>query len=216
MREALRAALAGRPHTELPALPGRTNHLRAGVLVPLALDGGVTAFVVERAATLARHAGEIGFPGGRPEPEDADLQATALREAMEEAGIIDVDVLGRLSSMPVYTSDFRLEPFVGAVGAGPWRADGSEIVDVLTVDVLALLARPHLDAVAFTWAGRTTLSPVFDVGRARPMFGASAYTFMELLGLVADARGVTVPTLREARWRIEDLVPDYPRARDHG
>jgi hypothetical protein len=48
------------------------------------------------------------------------------------------------------------------------------------------------------------------------MFGASAYTFMELLGLVADARGVTVPTLREARWRIEDLVPDYPRARDHG
>ena len=43
--------------------------------------------LTERREDLRRHAGEISFPGGRHDETDADLLATALREAHEEIGL---------------------------------------------------------------------------------------------------------------------------------
>jgi 8-oxo-dGTP pyrophosphatase MutT (NUDIX family) len=50
-------------------------------------DHGPDVLVVERAATLRSHAGQPAFPGGAADPEDRDLVATALREAVEEVGL---------------------------------------------------------------------------------------------------------------------------------
>ena len=69
------------PPRRWPALPGRTNHLEAGVLVPLVWSDQPTILAILRAADLRRHANEVAFPGGKPEPEDSDIVATALREA---------------------------------------------------------------------------------------------------------------------------------------
>ena len=59
------------------------------MLAPLYLDaaGELHAVFTKRRDDLKRHAGEISFPGGRRDPEDADLTATALREAHEEIGL---------------------------------------------------------------------------------------------------------------------------------
>ena len=102
--------------------------MRAGVLVPLRWRGGLSCTLTLRPGKLRRHGGEVSFPGGRREPEDVSLEATALREAREEIGLTSARVLGRLSSMPVYTSDFRLEPFVAEVPSDAvWTPDPVEV-----------------------------------------------------------------------------------------
>ena len=64
---------------------GRTD---AAVLVALYVDGGrLHAVFTKRREDLRRHPGEISFPGGRRDDTDADLEATALREAEEEIGL---------------------------------------------------------------------------------------------------------------------------------
>ena len=66
-----------------------TPGVPAAVLVPLVeREEGLTVLLTQRAATLKDHAGQISFPGGRIEPEDADAWHAALREAHEEIGLV--------------------------------------------------------------------------------------------------------------------------------
>ena len=70
-------------------LPGREGApTAAAVLVPLVnRPQGLQVLLTQRASDLPDHPGQISFPGGRAEPEDADAVATALREAHEEIGL---------------------------------------------------------------------------------------------------------------------------------
>ena len=61
------------------------------------------------------HSGQVSFPGGRYEEQDANYKTTALREANEEVGILssDVEILGALTSLYIPVSNFNVYPFVG-------------------------------------------------------------------------------------------------------
>jgi 8-oxo-dGTP pyrophosphatase MutT (NUDIX family) len=71
----------------------------------------------ERRADLRRHAGEISFPGGRADEGDADLTATALREAQEEIALEPeaVELVGALPPTSTFVTGYRVHPFVGLV-----------------------------------------------------------------------------------------------------
>jgi 8-oxo-dGTP pyrophosphatase MutT (NUDIX family) len=92
-----------------------TKVTEAAVLVPLVnRESGVQVLLTQRTEHLRDHAGQISFPGGRVEPEDADREATALREMTEEIGLSanHVTLLGRLPGYEI-PSGFRITPVVG-------------------------------------------------------------------------------------------------------
>lgn len=92
----------------------------AAVLIPV-IDRGAEATVLltKRTEALRSHSGQVAFPGGRIDPEDASPEDAALREAMEEIGLERrfVDVSGRLPDY-VSGSGFRIVPVLGVVRPG--------------------------------------------------------------------------------------------------
>ncbi len=206
----LREALAAHEVVDHPALQGRRNHRRAGVLVPIHWRPDPVVLLTRRPATLRMHAGEICFPGGNPEPEDAgDLWNTAIREAREELDLRVDTRLGELCSMPVYTSDYRLVPFVASTSDLPLRPDPDEVAEVVELSLRALIERP-LTGVAYDWQGAEYVSPVFEVATGGLVFGATAHTLWELVQLAARAVGHEPPPLTAGPWQFEDLVGDLP------
>ncbi len=102
------------PDTVLPA--GR--RLRpAGVLVPVSLVGDEPRVILtKRSSALKHHPGQIAFPGGKQDEDDADVTATALREAQEEIGLPTTlpQVLGHLPAHETVTS-FTVTPVLAVL-----------------------------------------------------------------------------------------------------
>ena len=205
--EDVRRALERHATEDFPALPGKTNHLRAAILVPIVWAPEPTCILIERAADMRHHGGEIAFPGGRPEPVDATLEATALREAHEELAIADAHVLGALSTVPLYTSDYRLVPFVAAVSDAPLRPDPAEVARVLRVPLAPLLSAACVEALPWMHEGREVLSPIFDLDASRPCYGGTAHVLYELLEVLAPLTGREPPPLRALGRSWQDVLP---------
>ena len=92
----------------------------AALLCLYPVSGGIAIPLTIRAATLARHAGQISLPGGATDPGETPVQA-ALREASEEIGLdaASVRVLGELTPIHVLVSGFTLHPVVGVTDVRP-------------------------------------------------------------------------------------------------
>jgi 8-oxo-dGTP pyrophosphatase MutT (NUDIX family) len=111
----------------------------AAVLVPLYFDRNeLHAVFTRRREDLRRHAGEISFPGGRYDEGDADLVATALREAHEEIGLRPdaVEVVGALRPTPTIATGYAIYPFVGVIEPGlRWTLSAREVAEVLELSL---------------------------------------------------------------------------------
>jgi 8-oxo-dGTP pyrophosphatase MutT (NUDIX family) len=111
------------------------GRIDAAVLVPLYLSGGrLHAVFTKRRDDLRRHGGEISFPGGRQDDDEADLRLTALREAEEEIGLpaSAVELIGALQPTPTIATNYAVYPFVGLIEPGrAWRPSAGEVAAVL-------------------------------------------------------------------------------------
>jgi 8-oxo-dGTP pyrophosphatase MutT (NUDIX family) len=161
--------------------------LPASVLVPLfAPMAGSPAevWLVRRADEMRVHGGQVALPGGKQEPGDVDLLATALREAEEEIGLAptDVDVLGPLDECVTVTG-FVVTPFVGWI-ANPFtpRPLAAEVARVFAVP-LATFERSMR-----TMRVGERVVPCYDVG-GETIWGTTARILAEFAELLASSAG---------------------------
>jgi 8-oxo-dGTP pyrophosphatase MutT (NUDIX family) len=107
----------------------------AAVLVPLFGEPRHRGLVfTERRADMRRHAGEISFPGGRPDHTDESMLETALREANEEIGLDpgSVEVLGALPAVSTVVTGYKVHPVVGVIPEGlDFTPNPAEVAAVL-------------------------------------------------------------------------------------
>jgi 8-oxo-dGTP pyrophosphatase MutT (NUDIX family) len=113
------------------------------VLLPVFRDAEreLRIVLVVRADDGGQHGGQLGLPGGKPEPGDADLLATALREAEEEVGLAPeaVEVVAALEPLATQATGWLVHPFLARVPPGTrWRLQETEIVGILTPTARAL------------------------------------------------------------------------------
>ena len=155
---------------------------RAAVLVALhEQDGELRAVFTRRRDDLRRHAGQISFPGGREDPGDSDLVATALRESAEEIGLpaSAVTLLGALHPILVPTSGFALYPFVGVIERpAEWIVAAGEVEAILELGLTRLAATYAVQTLER--GERRVLTPTFDAG-AELIWGATARVLADLL-----------------------------------
>jgi 8-oxo-dGTP pyrophosphatase MutT (NUDIX family) len=171
-----------------PALPIRDNLRPAAVLVPLVdRPEGMGVLLTLRDASLPHHAGQISFPGGRIEADDASAAETALRETEEEIGLprASVEIVGRLDDYITGTG-FLVAPIVGVIRP-PYalKPDPAEVAGVFEVPLAFFLdpANHRRESRVFNGVERRFYAmPYGD----KYIWGATAAMLMNLYDLLRD------------------------------
>lgn len=159
----------------------------AGVLVPLIerANEELSLLLTERSADLKQHAGQVSFPGGRMEPDDPDIAATALRETREEIGITQeqVAVIGYLQPMPTITG-YAVTPVVGLVEASAeLRLDTTEVASTFEVPLEFLLDPGNRRIRERDFHGRRVPMIEFHYAGQR-IWGATALIILRFLKII--------------------------------
>jgi 8-oxo-dGTP pyrophosphatase MutT (NUDIX family) len=175
------------PPVERPAKPGR----RSAVMIPL-YDGpdGVTTILTRRPQHMRKHAGEIAFPGGGIDDEDASDWHAAVREAFEEVAM-PADVprkLGKLDSFVTGASFSLVTPFVAALDTLPELVPSPDEVDrILHVPLEELMSPGVYRGELWSFEGQEREIHFFDLVD-ETIWGATALMVHRLLEIVTEHR----------------------------
>jgi 8-oxo-dGTP pyrophosphatase MutT (NUDIX family) len=152
---------------------------KAAVLLGVVMRDEPTVLLTQRPAHMSTHAGQIAFAGGKCDDTDADVAATALREAHEEVGLEahHVQVLGTLPEY-ITGSAFFVTPVVALISpAMRLQLNTHEVSDAFEVPLAFLMNPAHhrWHRYAFEGGTREWLSiPYQDGQQQRFVWGATA------------------------------------------
>jgi 8-oxo-dGTP pyrophosphatase MutT (NUDIX family) len=159
----------------------------AAVLVPIIAHAeGLTVLFTRRTLHLKAHSGQVSFPGGRAEPEDATPEVTALREAEEEIGLARsrVELIGRLPEYLTRTG-FRVTPVIGLIHPPLELVPDAREVDEIFEVPLSFLMDPGNHARATRELGGRTVGFYVIEHEGRTIWGATAGMLVNLYRTIA-------------------------------
>lgn len=172
----------------------------AAVLILIGPDeaGDARVVLIERTTYDGHHSGEMSFPGGAAEPGDADLVATALREAGEEIGLepeaIGLRVIGELEPFWIPVSNFRVTPVIALADRLPaWRPDPREVKQVVNAPIAAFLPDAPIEVIerdVRQWRIRYGAYALDGMGEGPAVWGATA-RFLGQLGALVGSRSAS-------------------------
>jgi 8-oxo-dGTP pyrophosphatase MutT (NUDIX family) len=146
-----------------------------------------SVLLIERMTYDGHHSGQIAFPGGKVEPNDIDLQATALREFFEETGSdATPTVIGKLTPVYIPVSKFMVQPFVSYVEQKPnFTASAYEVNELIEWEINHLL-NPEIikETTIEPTPGLKLKTPYFDV-QGKVLWGATAMMLNELKKIIS-------------------------------
>lgn len=155
--------------------------VRAAVLLPLVPGPEPALLLTRRTEQLARHSGQVSFPGGRTEPADLSPIETALRETMEETGIAPgfVTVAGYLDRY-LTGSGFDIQPVVGVLAEGfALTPDAREVAEIFQVPLSFLMDPANRRRETRMWQGRRRSFYAYQWGD-HEIWGATAAIIVRL------------------------------------
>ena len=153
----------------------------AAVLMAITDESVPQLLLTRRNANMAKHPGQIAFPGGRVDPEDDGHIAAALREAEEEVALArhHVEVLGTLGPYETGTG-YSITPVVGIVPPGLLlRGAEAEVAEVFHVPFAHVIDPANHEMRSGEWQGRRRNFFIIRHG-SREIWGATAGMIVNL------------------------------------
>lgn len=161
-----------------------------GVLIALYPDyGTIRTVLMKRPDYVGAHSGQVSFPGGKKEPSDPDIVATALREAQEEVAISpqEVRILGQLTELYIPASNFLVYPVIGLLDYVPDLMPDTHEVERILLPKLTHFFRNDIvgEKVIPIQDNLTVNAPFYDV-EGQIVWGATAMIISEFTQVLRD------------------------------
>jgi 8-oxo-dGTP pyrophosphatase MutT (NUDIX family) len=160
----------------------------AAVLLPVIMRSEPTILFTQRTAHLAKHSGQVSFPGGRSEAADLSPAQTALRETLEETGIEPafISVAGYLPRYRTGTG-FDISPVVGVLSDGFTLAPNpDEVAEAFEAPLAYFLDPANRRLETRIWGGRERSFYVFSPD-GRTIWGATAAILVDFAARLTGA-----------------------------
>ncbi|UZD23694.1 CoA pyrophosphatase [Algoriphagus halophytocola] len=168
-------------------------HRKGAVLILFYPDQNQALFpLIKRPEYPGVHSGQIALPGGKMEDFDADIIATALREANEEVGVKpdSVEIIGQMSDLFIPASNFLVSPVIGFSEEIPdFVPEEREVERIIQASVKTLFEPSYRKKKILTLSNNFKLdTPYFEVDQ-EVVWGATAMILSELLGIFENGKG---------------------------
>ena len=161
---------------------------QAAVLVALTSEAEPKVILGRRAAALTLHPGEVAFPGGKREPEDAGPWVTARREAREEVGIREAEAHAIGELVPLYTRHgYEVHPCVAHVPAGvALTIDRREFDSAFFAPLSAFADADRFEVRTMRYGDQERRVPFYELNDDT-IWGVTAVVLAQLANLAYDA-----------------------------
>jgi 8-oxo-dGTP pyrophosphatase MutT (NUDIX family) len=173
---------------DFPRIPGNDAR-KAGVLILLyPVKKSVHTVFMQRHEYNGVHGGQISFPGGKMEPGDNDIIATAIREANEETGVdvSSVKIIGPLTPLFIPVSNMLVTPVVGWCSEKPeFCHQADEVVFLFDAELRRLLEPSTIKEKTMTIRGFPIDVKYYDYD-GNVIWGATAMMLNELLTVIRE------------------------------